>query len=362
VLINRIINPKFLNMKRSLFILLAGFLVIFSGILLTTSCTKEGPQGPSGVDASATCQQCHNFSDTITTKIFEYNGSQHASGDVVQRGASGTSCAACHTAQGFHEVLNTGLDTTAVPIPDGAPINCRTCHKIHVTYTRDDWGLTTTSPFHPIVDKTSTIDLTGDNSISNLCGRCHQARKVSPWLTDPKGTDLLTIASSNTRWGPHHGPQSQMLAGKAAFEMGNSLYNSSNYHRANLSCASCHMSNPQGKFVGGHTLHMASEETGDNVKYCKTTGCHPSATSFDVNGKQTEIKDMLEQLKVKLAVANVFDTNKMTLKAGAYSQIQLAVVWNFLMVEEDRSSGVHNYLYSHDMLQSGLDYMNSLGY
>ena len=334
-------------------------LLVISASLILTSCTKEGPQGPAGVNAATTCTQCHNFSDTITTKIFEYDASQHAIGDVVQRGASGTSCAGCHTDQGFHERLLSGLDTTAAPIPNGAPINCRTCHKIHVTYTRADWGFTDTSSFHPIIDKTLTVDLGGDRSISNLCARCHQARKASPWLTDPKGTDSLTIAGSNTRWGPHHGTQSPMLGGIGAFEMGSAPYGSSP-HKTNLSCVSCHMANPQGKFVGGHTLWMTSAETGDNYKFCTT--CHPGATSFDINGKQTEIAGKYNQLKAQLATAHVFDTINMVMKPGKYTEIQLAVVWNFLMVDADRSMGVHNYQYTYDMLQSGITYMQSIGY
>ncbi len=346
-------------MKRTLFIITAGFFVTVASLVLS-SCTKEGPQGPAGTNgtnASATCQQCHNFSDSITTKIYQYNASQHASGDVVQRGASGTSCAACHTSQGFNEVVSTGADTTLAAVPDGAPINCRTCHKIHETYTTADWGLKTTSPIHPLIDKTATIDLAADG---NLCARCHQARKASPWLTDPKGTDLITIAASNTRWGPHHGPQSEMLAGMAAFEMGANAFSSSP-HRNTLGCNSCHMSNPQGKFVGGHTLWMTSTETGDNVKICNTSGCHSGQKSFDVDGKQTEIKGLYQQLKVQLATAGVFDTVNMVLKPGSYKQIQLAVVWNFLLVDADRSMGVHNYQYAHDMLQAGIDYMNSKG-
>jgi hypothetical protein len=346
-------------MKRVLFILAAGISITIAGLVMT-SCTKEGPQGPAGVNASATCMQCHNFSDSITTKIYQYDASQHAAGDVVRRGASGTSCAACHTSQGFNEVISTGADTTLAPVPDGAPINCRTCHKIHDTYTTSDWGLKTLAAFHPIVDKTATIDLPEDG---NLCARCHQARKPSPWLTDPKGTDLITISSKNTRWGPHHGTQSQMLAGMAAFEMGPDPYNSSP-HRNSLGCNTCHMSNPQGKFVGGHTLWMNSSTTGDNVKICQTSGCHlaSTTTSFDVDGKQTEIEGLIEELKVKLAVANVFDTTNDVLFPGSYPQIQLAIVWNYLMVEADRSMGVHNYRYTHDMLQSGIDYMTSKGY
>jgi len=69
---------------------------------------------------------------------------------------------------------------------------------------------------------------------------------------------------------------------------------------------------------------------------------------------------MLNTLKVQLATVKMLDTNTMLLKTGKkYSQKQLAIYWNFQMIEADRSMGVHNYKYTRDMLQSGIDYYNS---
>ena len=113
--------------------------------------------------------------------------------------------------------------------------------------------------------------------------------------------------------------------------------------------------------VGGHTLWMADEGDGiDNIIGCKAASCHPNATTFDIDGKQTEIEGKFQDLKVKLAAANMLDTNTMLLKTGKYyKQIQLAIFWNFQMIYSDRSMGVHNYKYTRDMLQSGIDYYNS---
>ena len=185
----------------------------------------------------------------------------------------------------------------------------------------------------------------------------------SPWITNPKGTDSLAVTS--TRWGPHHGPQFLMLAGKGAFEMGASAFGSSN-HRTNATCRNCHMGPAQGEAVGGHTLKMSSTETGDNVAACKP--CHSSiGTTFDVNGRQTEIEGLYQTLKVKLAQKKVLDTITGILKGPIsaskpkkFTQIQLSVYWNWCMVDADRSMGVHNYVYTRDMLNAGIAYMNSL--
>ncbi|MEI7981877.1 MAG: hypothetical protein WCI71_09490 [Bacteroidota bacterium] len=360
-------------MKRLLRFIFAAGMMVSVAALMFTSCTKEGPQGPTGPkgndgtngtngkDANATCTQCHNWSDSLVAKIFQYDASKHATGSTTFEGTR-TACAPCHTSQGYLEVIESGSDTTLAPVFDGAPINCRTCHKIHQTYTTSDWALQpkATTAWHPKYDPTVTIDLAVDGGSSNLCGRCHQARKTSPWLTNPTSTtDSLKPTSS--RWGPHHGTQGLILAGKGAFEVGAAAFGQTD-HKGNASCGTCHQAPAQGDLVGGHTLWMANEAEGiENVAACKQ--CHSSATSFDVGGKQTEIEGMYETLKVKLAVANMLDTNSMLLKTGKkYAQKQLAVFWNFQMIYADRSMGVHNYLYVHDMLQSGIDYFTTLGY
>ena len=351
-------------MKKNLFILAAGFIAVTS--LMVTSCTKEGPQGTAGTNASATCQQCHNFADTIVAKIFQYDASKHATGSTAFEGTN-KSCAPCNSSQGFEEVVTTNADTTTFGIENAAPINCRTCHKIHNTYTASDWALKTTAAFNPRYDKTVSIDLAAAGGTSNLCARCHQARKASPWLSNPTSTTDSVRLTSN-RWGPHHGPQGLMLAGKGAFEVGASPFLSSN-HRDVASCSSCHSAYAQGNLVGGHTLHMNSSETGDNVGTA-TSGCkkcHPTITSFDYNGRQTEIEGKYSELRLKLAIANVLDTNSMLLKGVSsgspkyFKQKQLAVYWNFCLVDADRSMGVHNFAYTRDMLDAGIAYMNSLG-
>jgi hypothetical protein len=331
--------------------LAAGLFVAAAGFIFS-SCTKEGPQGPSGTNgtngtnAAATCQECHNFSDTIVAKIFQYNASKHATGSTLTEAAM-SACAPCHSSQGFAEVNSTGRFNTAAGIPDAAPINCRTCHQIHKTYSRTDWNLAVTSTYRARFDSTKNFNFTPDNGSANLCGRCHQARPASPALTAPgSSTDSLNITSS--RWGPHHGPQSNMLGAMGAY---NDAAFRTSPHKDRVGCIGCHGQNAQGNLVGGHTLTMTSDATGDNVAVCKP--CHASATSFDINGDQTGISGLFQSLKVKLANANMLDTNTMLIKPRKYAQADLAVFWNFQLVYADRSMGVHNYLYTFDLLTAG---------
>ena len=359
-------------MKKLLLLVLSGIMVMAVSGLIFIGCTKEGPQGPAGPngtngkDANATCTNCHNFGDTVIVKIFQYDASKHASASTIIEAAR-SGCSGCHSHEGFLEKLQTGSTVTQA-YNDAAPINCRTCHLIHNTYSPTDWALRDIEPVHPYIDTTSSIDLTvtipgGTDGTSNLCGKCHQARLASPWITNPKGTDSVGVTS--TRWGPHHGPQFLMLAGKGAFEMGASAFASTN-HKGNVSCRNCHMGPAQGEAVGGHTLTLSSTETGDNVAVCRP--CHTAiGTTFDLNGAQTTIEGKYQQLKVLLAQKKVLDTNTMLLKGPMsatkpkkFTQIQLAVYWNFCLVDADRSMGVHNFAYIRDMLDAGITYMNSL--
>jgi hypothetical protein len=227
------------------------------------------------------------------------------------------------------------------------------------------------------IDTTKTIDLTvtipggTPDGTSNLCGKCHQARSTTPWVTNPVGIDSLTVTSN--RWGPHHGPQFLMLAGAGAFDMssavGNTPFASTN-HKGNATCRNCHMGPAQGNFVGGHTWNMSSGETGDNVAVCKP--CHTSiGTTFDYNGVQTEIANKFQQLKTLLGNKNILDTvptssSYMLLKGVSaskpkkFTETMLSVYWNFQLVYADRSMGIHNHAYIRDMLDAGIKYMNAL--
>jgi hypothetical protein len=357
-------------MKKITTLLLAtGMFVSLSGIMFT-GCTKKGDTGAAGKDQNATCTQCHTFSDTIVAKMFQYAASKHATGSTLTE-ATRNACAPCHSSQGFEECLKSGADTTLYGYDDAAPINCRTCHQIHDTYTASDWAVRTTASYTLRMDHTITVDLQGGNGVlkgtANLCGRCHQARPASPWVTNPDGTDSLTITSS--RWGPHHGPQSIILAGKGAFSIGGANYGNSP-HRDKAACMTCHGGYAQGNVVGGHTLWMSDPTPGglgNNVTVCKGSDCHTNnPTSFDIDGKQTEISGMLQQLKVALATASIIDTvgdvlNFKGHKTRKFTERQLAVVWNYFLIDADRSKGVHNYQYTHDLLAASIAGISAKG-
>ena len=96
----------------------------------------------------------------------------------------------------------------------------------------------------------------------------------------------------------------------------------------------------------------ASHSFTPNVATCQT--CHADATSLDVDGKQTEIADELEQVKTALIAKGLMDETG-TIVVGDYPEAQAGALWNYLFVEEDKSEGVHNYTYAKALLDAALE-------
>ena len=44
-----------------------------------------------------------------------------------------------------------------------------------------------------------------------------------------------------------------------------------------------------------------------------------------------------------------------TIVVGDYPEAQAAALWDYLLVEEDKSNGVHNVNYANDMLDAALE-------
>lgn len=334
--------------------ILAGMTLVFS------NCTKEGPAGPAGtagqngvdgvngtdgtdgVDGNALCLECHTLAK-MEGIGHSYEMSQHAIGDFVGYAGGRNNCAKCHSHEGFTETLLTGRDTTAANIPIPTAFTCKTCHGSHVSFDPEEGDLTplnATAPFTLIMDNhTTTIDMGN----SNLCAGCHQPRTAAP-VADESG--MFTITSSH--YGPHHGPQSTVLEGIGGFEVGAGYPEpGSDVHRQQSSCLDCHVKYTPDADYGGHKFSAG-------VGACTT--CHPDATDLDINGKQTEITELAEELKGLLMAQGVLDADGHVVP-GTYTINQAGAFYNYATVEEDRSKGVHNYEYVKTLLINSIAVM-----
>jgi len=358
ILKNRLIgenNKNQRNMKRTLNYLLT--IPALFALAITISC--EGPEGPVGQDgqnASEVCKECHNDEkqDSVST---QYASSVHAAGANVGYAGGRNDCAACHSHEGFVETQHTGRDTTAADIPIPTAIACNTCHDDHNTldFENDgpDYAMRTKEAVTLLMDG-SSLDFEGS---SNLCASCHQPRTPAPSSTDG------TYAITSPHYGPHHGTQATVLEGIGGYELAGSMSYpepGASTHRTGASCNSCHMSPAaDNNSTGGHTFVP-------NLASC--TSCHTDASSFDVNGVQTEVESMLGDLETALINANIIgtdghllDDSGEALNYGSSLNLtidQAGAYFNWATVAEDRSMGVHNPAYVKALLQNSIEVFN----
>ncbi|MDH3457194.1 MAG: hypothetical protein OER90_10170 [Gemmatimonadota bacterium] len=337
-----------------------------------------GPAGPPGVDATANCTQCHVSDVTLFAKQVQYQQSTHRLGGNFERNA--TSCAICHTHQGFLERVASGAYATAQTIQDPAPINCRTCHQIHTTYTDADYAFTATTPFDLYNEDYATGNtITKDYGAAagNLCARCHQARKLSSGVANGAVPQINgpDVQVTSTRYGTHHGPQAQVLAGVGLYEfsgsetvLGQPTSHGDPAKNVRL-CATCHMATAAGVEYGGHTWRVAFLSNGskeENVAGCNLSQCHNGAVDdFTALGDvQAQILPLLQQLDTLLVNAGIkqiispgytiHDLNART-NTGTYPANIAAAMLNWQLITEDRSLGLHNAPYVRAVLTNTIE-------
>ena len=304
----------------------------------------EGPQGPPGPAAEAaevmatdlSCTECHNDTTLISGKQAAWSLSGHGVGESFVRGTS-ASCAGCHSGGAFSERIAAGLSPEEVEEGDPHPTrqDCRACHAIHTDYTVDDFALETTEP----VALYAVEGATYEGGAGNLCVNCHQPRRAFPEAEDG------VITGITSHWGPHHGPQSSMLLGLAGAGVEGSA--SPHYRAVENTCVACHMGEND-----SHTFEA-------DVDRCQE--CHEGAENFDIDGVQTEVQAMLDELGDLLVAEGVLDVNGPEghpIVEEAPENVALALYNWIYVAHEDGSLGVHNPDYTIDLLQAGLDALN----
>ena len=323
---------------------------------------ESGPQGPAGAAgpqgepgqapsaADLTCTECHNDTTLITSKVAQFKEtSVHGTGESFIRG-EGTDCAGCHGSEGAKSRINAGVaphDASVEGVVNVSPFDCRTCHNIHTSYTSEDWALTGSN--QPV--KFEYSDGTFDGGKGNLCANCHQIRNPKPEVKDGN------IAITSNRYGTHYGTEAQMLLGEGGLGVSGSP--STHYKQVENTCVTCHMGEER-----NHTYLP---------KVARCLDCHADAKNFDVNGVQTEVKAMLEELhtifvdKKMLNPATdlwgIYDPAADTWSnpsANAPLTVPEAVanaMWNYKFVTYDQSMGAHNSAYAKALLEAALEAM-----
>lgn len=292
----------------------------------------------TSIDES-TCGVCH---DEGTHHNFpqQWDQSVHATGTTYARGSS-TSCAPCHSGAGFVEWVKNDQQPLA-EAPDPTHITCATCHDPHSAENPSQLRLTTAT-----LANGYQVPLSNEG---RLCINCHQARRDAVDYTN----NYLDNLSSH--YGPHHGPQGDVLTGQNAITWGYAIGSSPHLQAIEKACVGCHMGegpvDPDGNFelAGGHTFSMFTPDGQANVAVCEP--CHGDIgetfkeKKLYINGiadhdgdgveegVQEEVEGLLEELHSLLPEDGITDSSVTLVQAQAY--------YNWDMLEEDRSKGMHN--------------------
>ena len=327
------------------------FSVLFTTGFFITAC--EGPMGPAGTagtagidgkDVNETCKQCHN-STGVDSVSAQFAYSKHATGEANAEEAGNTGCSPCHESEAFKYVVTNNISTAFAIVPPATTytnlyaasadksygqMRCNMCHSnLHTSYTFEDFMPLTTTAAVPMTffGGTKTINLTQDDSKSNLCVKCHQPRPFTNSNTDKNVLNYAGLVSNPTavfydaaqsnslnvlkpgyRTHTHYGTVGAIFAGIGGVEFGTGYSNSQ--HTTVASCQDCHMSPMTGK-AGGHTFSAQGNFNGCNVSGCHATNPISSATTT-VYWKQTRdaVKAQLDQLAAKLMEGGVDILNR----------------------------------------------------
>jgi hypothetical protein len=286
----------------------------------------------------------------ITSKEAQFRESSvHGTGESFERGET-TACAGCHGTEGAKARINAGLpphDPSVEGVVNVSPFDCRTCHNIHTTYTKADFSLTGGG-------KPAVMEMTGgtyDGGAGNLCAQCHQVRNPLPEVTDGN------VAITSNRYGPHYGIPAPMLLGEGGFGVTGAP--STHYRAVEDTCVNCHMGD---EF--NHTYNPT-------VERCQA--CHADAEDFDINGTQTAITAMVEELHTifvdqkllnpETDLWGIYDAATDTWENPSQAaplivpEAVAKAMWNYKFVVYDNSMGVHNSAFTEALLQQALDAM-----
>jgi hypothetical protein len=382
----------------------------------------NGANGTNGTDAgfvyfegfkdSLQCATCHNPDiDTtyrVITREVQWSTSGHATmGDFTR---NTTTCAGCHTNEGFFERYTKGfanetfdINTPSGPMvsqsyPNSSPQGCFTCHTPHSRGNFSVRDSNAVNIFTLLANQTTKV--WNSTESSNLCVKCHQPRMTSTflngsqksWRPDPSKTDTAKIYT--TRWDNHvSGEQTQILLGFGGFEFTGYSYPQS-YHNTlvgnkNIGCEDCHMATASGNQYGGHTFRIGYQAEGSssetfNFAGCNASTCHAGGvtTSSSYWTVRNEIMTKVNMLGMLMADTNitkkwsapqsgkavpwvsmsVSGTDTSWAPVNASSSKPLVIVpafkagalWNLTFVEDEKSYGIHNTKYARALLDASI--------
>ncbi|MGE5553127.1 MAG: ammonia-forming cytochrome c nitrite reductase subunit c552 [Betaproteobacteria bacterium] len=261
-------------------------------------------------------------------------------------------CVLCHTGPGFAKQTNKAAEVSA------QAIGCNDCHDFGADNKKE-------GKLRIVGKVTLPNKKAVDAGTAATCMTCHNSRRD---IADP-----TTLKDSSA---PHYGPQAEILRGTNAVEYPGTKYTNSAHTALADSCVTCHMAAAAGNpnDAGGHSMRMKTKDGKANLNACRP--CHADIKSFDrtaygdydgdgtLEGLQTEVDGLLattQEAIVKLvpgatkishAKGKIVFEDSAGKPVATSNQKALQAAWNWLLVELDKSRGIHNPAYTVQVLQS----------
>ena len=305
----------------------------------------ESPRSLPTVDVRGdSCASCHTKEHT------QWLASPHAKipTELFPDDMRVMQCMKCHQGSGFAEVIESGADfkTAWGPPPDGEPepVTCIACH----------------SPHNPRDEQMLRL------SKGELCSTCHGGKWQNQIVTGYPADPYAPPGSHSFGEAPAVAP---------AHPFGDKDYSAfaNHPHNSGDRCVACHMAKTPGMdSLGGHTFSMRTTADGrQNTVACAS--CHENADSYDINGKQSEVKAELLRLEKALKDRNngvlpgnqpgtcnqchkggslPFDNDPDFILSNAYE--------TYKQVDRDKSFGVHNTPFVLQILRDAIEAVENL--
>ena len=311
------------------------------------------------------CVQCHDFLQQ--DQYAQWTRSAHADTTLPQlfpQGIDNPLCAGCHTTRGF--VNRT--DGVEAPLGEREQLSCQACHDPHAAPGANHYQVRVFGSAR-LPDGTNILNA----GSSALCIGCHNVGETPEW-----------VDQEHDPWIPP--PQSsapEMLTGVAGYTFGQNLDDSPH---ANLiwwgdSCVGCHMASStdagssdflsatMNEPIGEHTFQVRHEngtpddpsDDFENVAACES--CHgavpringPADADYDgdgiAEGVQDEVQGLLDRLGERMIAAGLAWSDVAPYWGPAEGAELRAAVYNWSVVNNDGSRGIHNTARSVELLQ-----------
>lgn len=362
--------------------------------------------------SSAVCGTCHG-EPTRHGRYQEWAGSGHGDYSLAQGEGGSSGCTGCHSNNGFgylNNQLQAGIASRTLNVTDMAsvtaditangaqPQNCLTCHSTHNPGTRS--GLTGSIVALAGYDATyarnaafigTTPLLPGGfqaNGVGKgaLCIVCHNSRNGepvsgagNPTLHEDNDSNFGTLTAYKA---PHSAAQGDVLMGRNAYFVSGVR---SKHSLIADSCVTCHMELSPAPAAYDGAGFGTNHAFGADPTICAK--CHGAAIP-NADGVQNAFNSSLASLNTAIinAVVKAYNAEKgtsitatavaigtshgspsVTVSGVSYLPSTAATVdtlakalWNYNLLNNDSSQGVHNPAFSFDVLTATQAKVNAL--